>query len=190
VLAGAITLVLLAGCGTSATAPGTNGAARATSTVGTTAPRPDFAGQVDLGNGRSIYLECRGSGSPTVVLVSGLGERADDWMRWNDPTQPDKAVFPRVATFTRVCAYDRPGTTTATETGWELSRSTPVPQLATVRDSAVDLNALLSAAGEPGLLGAGRPGSRTGRTHPQKLTEPVIIRRGAGGAAKLEAVEA
>jgi len=152
VLAGAITLVLLAGCGKSATAPGTSGAARAASTVGTTAPRPDFAGQVNLGNGRSIYLECRGSGSPTVVLVSGLGERADDWMRWNDPTQPDKAVFPRVATFTRVCAYDRPGTTTATETGWELSRSTPVPQLATVRDSAVDLNALLSAAGEPGLF--------------------------------------
>ena len=25
--------------------------------------------QVDLGNGRSIYLACRGTGSPTVVLV-------------------------------------------------------------------------------------------------------------------------
>ena len=32
----------------------------------------DFAGLVDIG-GRSIYLECHGTGSPTVVLVAGGG---------------------------------------------------------------------------------------------------------------------
>ncbi len=32
----------------------------------------DFTGLVDVGGGRKMYLECRGSGSPTVVLVAGL----------------------------------------------------------------------------------------------------------------------
>jgi pimeloyl-ACP methyl ester carboxylesterase len=117
---------------------------------GGTAPRADFAGQVGLGNGRTIYMECRGSGSPTVVLVAGLGERADNWMTLPDPAQGRQAVYPAVATFSRVCAYDRPGTATATATGWELSRSTPVKQLATVKDSAVDLNLMLAASGETG----------------------------------------
>ncbi len=31
----------------------------------------DFAGLVDIGGGRKMYLECRGTGSPTVVLVAG-----------------------------------------------------------------------------------------------------------------------
>ena len=30
----------------------------------------DFSGLVDIG-GRSLYLECHGTGSPTVVLVAG-----------------------------------------------------------------------------------------------------------------------
>lgn len=157
-VAGAITVVVLAGCGASATAPSATGTSRAAGAVGTTtgsttADRPDFAGQVDLGNGRSIYLECRGTGSPTVVLVTGLGERADNWMTTSDtPPQPDRSVFPGVATFTRVCAYDRPGTATAKsdQSGYEVSRSTPVAQPATVKDSAVDLDALLNASGEPG----------------------------------------
>ena len=85
---------------------------------------PDFAGPVDIGNGRALWLECRGSGSPTVVLVTGLGERADNWMTLPDPAPAAAAVFPSVAGFTRVCAYDRPGTTTAIATGWALSRST------------------------------------------------------------------
>jgi hypothetical protein len=31
----------------------------------------DFANQVDIGGGRKLYLECRGTGSPTVILESG-----------------------------------------------------------------------------------------------------------------------
>lgn len=113
-------------------------------------PDADFAGTVSLGNGREIYMECRGRGSPTVVLVSGLGERADNWMTLPAPAPPDRAVFPAVADFSRVCAYDRPGTATPTETGFALSRSTQVPRLATVQDSADDLHRLLTASGEPG----------------------------------------
>lgn len=39
----------------------------------------DRAGTVDLGDGRDLYLECHGTGSPTVVLVSGLGDSAEVW---------------------------------------------------------------------------------------------------------------
>jgi hypothetical protein len=35
------------------------------------APRADFSGLVDIGGGRKMYMKCRGTGSPTVVLVSG-----------------------------------------------------------------------------------------------------------------------
>ncbi len=117
---------------------------------GAAAPPADFAGPVGIGNGRAIHMECRGSGTPIVVLVSGLGERADNWMHLPNPGPADQAVYPAVAGFSRVCAYDRPGTATATATGLKLSRSTPVQRLATVKDSAADLNLLLTASGETG----------------------------------------
>jgi hypothetical protein len=31
----------------------------------------DFAGLIDIRGGRRIYLECRGTGSPSVVLEAG-----------------------------------------------------------------------------------------------------------------------
>ena len=31
----------------------------------------NVAGLVDIGSGRKMYLECSGTGSPTVVLISG-----------------------------------------------------------------------------------------------------------------------
>ncbi len=117
---------------------------------GAAAPPADFAGPVDIGNGRAIYMQCQGSGIPTVVLVSGLGERADNWMHLPDPGPADQAVYPAVAGFSRVCAYDRPGTATATATGFELSRSTQVHRLATAKESAADLSLLLARSGEAG----------------------------------------
>ena len=68
----------------------------------------DFTGLVEIGAGRKMYLECRGSGSPTVILESGYRNDAEIW---STPLEPGvSAVFPQVAKFTRVCAYDRPGT--------------------------------------------------------------------------------
>jgi pimeloyl-ACP methyl ester carboxylesterase len=90
-----------------------------------------------------MYLECRGVGSPTVVLVAGLKASAQDW-RIADRSAP--AVFPEVAKFTRVCAYDRPGT----PVGEKPSRSDPVAQPTTAADAVADLHALLSAAREAG----------------------------------------
>jgi pimeloyl-ACP methyl ester carboxylesterase len=100
----------------------------------------DFAGLVSIGGGRKMYLECRGTGSPTVVLVAGLRGSAEDWSI-ADKSAP--AVFPEVAKFTRVCAYDRPGT----PVGEKPSRSDPVPQPTTAGDAVADLHTLLSAAG-------------------------------------------
>ncbi len=78
-------------------------------------------GLVDIGGSREMYLKCRGKGSPTVVLVAGLKGSAEDWSN-ADKSAP--TVFPEVAEFTRICAYDRPGT----PVGEKPSRSDPVPQ--------------------------------------------------------------
>jgi hypothetical protein len=68
----------------------------------------DFAGLIKIGLGRKLYLECSGAGVPIVILEAGLRNRGDIWS-----VKPDAgaAVFHKVADFTRVCAYDRPGTT-------------------------------------------------------------------------------
>ena len=90
-----------------------------------------------------MYLECRGTGAPTVVLVGGLRASAEDW---SIADKSASAVFPEIAKFTRVCAYDRPGT----PVGEQPSRSDPAPQPTTAGDAAADLHALLRAAGERG----------------------------------------
>lgn len=63
--------------------------------------RQGYAGKaslVDVG-GRRLHVSCQGSGSPTVILESGLGETSAYW-GW---------IAPRVARHTRVCVYDRAG---------------------------------------------------------------------------------
>ena len=105
----------------------------------------DFAGLVEIGDGRKMYLECRGSGSPAVILESGY---RNDAAIWSTPLEPGmKTVFPQVARFTRVCAYDRPGTFLDAN---HLGRSTAVPMPRTARDVVSDLHTLLHAANVPG----------------------------------------
>ena len=86
----------------------------------------DVAGLVDIGSGRKMYLECSGTGSPTVVLISGKGNGAADWSEVLDPADPenhadydamawgkgnlhksDSAVFPMVSR--HPAALGRPG---------------------------------------------------------------------------------
>ena len=105
----------------------------------------NFAGLIDIGAGRKMYLECSGSGSPTVILESGY---RNDATIWSAPLEPGMTtVFPQVAKFTGVCAYDRPGTFLDAN---HLSRSTAVPMPRTARDLVSDLHALLHAAHVPG----------------------------------------
>lgn len=120
-------------------------------------------GLVGIGGGRSIYATCAGQGSPTVVLLAGRGNGAQDWQDVLAPGDPAHdapgddvsagmgalepsaaAVFPATARFTRVCAYDRPDVRSE---GPDVS--TPRPQPHTVDQDVDDLRALLTALGEP-----------------------------------------
>ena len=47
-----------------------------------------ISGTVDIGGGRKISVECRGQGSPTVVLIAGKGNGAEDWLQVLDPADP------------------------------------------------------------------------------------------------------
>ena len=81
-------------------------------------------------NGHSLYLSCSGSGTPTVLLFNGYGERTASWAQ----------VQPNLAGTTRVCAFDRAGE------GW----SGPALGRQDGREVAADLHALLVAARVPG----------------------------------------
>ena len=136
-----------------------------------TANNADVAGLVDIGSGRKLYLECRGEGSPTVVLIAGGFEAGWIWSYALYPTDPvheepidgfsagrgdphklASAVLSAVAETTRICTYDRPNTTLGADIQSERHGevSTPVEQPHTVEDDVADLHALLNAAGEPG----------------------------------------
>ena len=128
-------------------------------------PAPvDVAGTVDIGGGRQMFLQCSGAGSPTVVLISGKGNGAEDWSEILNPADAahaadydavawgegdlhpsDAAVYPSVARFTRACAYDRPSVRLEGP-----DQSTPVAQPHPADQAADDLHRLLSAAAEPG----------------------------------------
>jgi pimeloyl-ACP methyl ester carboxylesterase len=82
------------------------------------------------GHDMQIYCTGKASGGPTVVMDSGLGGGLLDW----------QTVQPKVATFARVCSYDRSGI------GW--SESGPTPR--TSQRIVKELHALLSDAGEEG----------------------------------------
>lgn len=84
---------------------------------------------VDVG-GYSMHLDCRGDGSPTVVLDAGLGGSSLDW----------NLVQAEAASTTQVCSYDRAGM------GW--SDVSPLPR--NPGQIAEELHILLTNAGVPG----------------------------------------
>ncbi|MEU9212196.1 alpha/beta hydrolase [Streptomyces sp. NPDC048415] len=144
----AAALMLLSACQT-APAGRAATATAATSAVSTTG---DVSRQVDIGGGRKIYLRCRGSGSPIVVLESGLHDSSDTWSITDTrpPVPKAPAVFPGVAEFTRVCTYDRPGTVRYTEPPALTARSTPVTGTRSLADMVRDLDKVLASGQVPG----------------------------------------
>lgn len=93
-------------------------------------PRDDnFAGLVDIGAGRWLYLTCQGRGSPAVFIIPGKGSYAGVWK------------VERVTKATRVCAYDRPNTRLAGS-----DRSSPVPQPHSLQQAVDDVVKLIAAA--------------------------------------------
>jgi len=92
---------------------------------------PDIDDVLTAG-GQRQWINCSGTGSPTVIISSGLGADSTMWSK----------VFPRIRTLSRTCIYDRPG----------LGRSpTRSGSLTTdAGEHARELRALLNSAGEQG----------------------------------------
>jgi pimeloyl-ACP methyl ester carboxylesterase len=87
---------------------------------------------IDVG-GYRLHLSCTGTarpGSPTVILEAGYGNSSLAWSK----------VQPAVASFTRVCSYDRAGY------GW--SDNGPLPS--TAGHMVTELHTLLTRAGVAG----------------------------------------
>lgn len=87
----------------------------------------DLGRAVPALEGRHLYLDCRGTGSPTVVLEAGMGSDARSW----------GSVFPALANTTRTCAYSRANR-------WGSDPRGPH----TLAEAAADLRAALAAAAE------------------------------------------
>jgi pimeloyl-ACP methyl ester carboxylesterase len=119
---------------------------------------PAFAGLLDVGDGRALYMDCQGTGSPAVFIIPGKGSYAGMW----NAVVPDEdqirsspydlagqaslrpsptATQPTVAKTTRVCAYDRPNTRSD-----GMDRSTPVPQPHSIQQDVNDVVKLIAAA--------------------------------------------
>jgi pimeloyl-ACP methyl ester carboxylesterase len=131
-----ITLGLAAAaCGGSSTSgTGDTAPVHPTSTVEPAAgavdrPTEPVDGLVAIDHGR-MHLRCVGVGPTTVVLVAGWGDGGESW----------GAIEPTISEHARVCSYARFGTGTS-----DAPASTQ-----TFDTQAIDLHALLDAAGEPG----------------------------------------
>jgi hypothetical protein len=112
----------------------------------------NFAGGIDIGSGRKLYLRCAGRGRPTVILESGIHDSSDVWTLSDagPPVIGSPTVFSGVARFTHVCMYDRPGTIRYTNPAALTTRSSPAPMPRTLQSMVADLHALLHKAGVPG----------------------------------------
>ncbi len=112
--------------------------------AGSTLSPEAAAGDLDtviLAAGVRQHLRCAGTGSPTVVVVPGLGVGAADW----------SASVETLAQRTRTCVYERPGL------GLSPARTSPL-QVVDAGVNARELATLLSVAGQPGpyaLVGQG-----------------------------------
>jgi pimeloyl-ACP methyl ester carboxylesterase len=110
---------------------------------------------------RRLNLYCVGSGEPAVVLEAGSGNSMVTW----------RFVQAEIASFTRVCAYDRAG----------LGFSDAAERPSDVANMADDLSRLVAAAGIPKpfvLVGHSLGGATAvlyAATHPDDLAGAVLV---------------
>lgn len=158
----AFLVILLAACSAPATTePPPTSTQPPPTPVPSPIAQPITNGKVDVG-GYSLFLNCKGTGSPTVILDSGLDSDSNAWV----------TVMPRIQNVTRVCAYDRAG----------LGRSeaaSDVPR--TSRDMVTDLHTLLNNAHLDGvfvLVGASIAGFNIrlyASEYPQEVVGMVLV---------------
>jgi pimeloyl-ACP methyl ester carboxylesterase len=116
---------------------------------------------MDIGDGRSLYLVCRGGGSPTVLFEAGDTAGAQSW----DP------VASGIGRVTRACAYDRAG----------VGRSSAATGCRRLPELIGDLEALLEAADVTGPFvlvaasGGGHIASSFARLHREEIAGMVFL---------------
>jgi pimeloyl-ACP methyl ester carboxylesterase len=93
--------------------------------AGATADPSAIKGSFDIGS-RSLYLECSGTGTPTIVMDAGLGNDHTTWAK----------VAPDVHGANRTCTYDRAN----------IGASDKAPKPRTSSDVVDDLHRLLAVA--------------------------------------------
>src|SRR5688572_17482563 len=125
ILLGVAIALALTACGNGSS---TSGDAPASTS---SAPDSSIVGEFDVGEGKKLHLECRGTGEPTMVIDGGDGDVADG--SW-------QGVAQSMQSFGRVCAYDRAN----------VGSSDPDPGPRTVKDLGDDLVSLLHVAKVPG----------------------------------------
>ena len=117
-------------------------------------------GSFDIG-GRSLYLECTGTGTPTIVMDAGLGNSHTTWAK----------VVPDVRGADRTCTYDRAN----------IGASDKAPTPRTSSDVVDDLHRLLEAAKVPApyvLVGhsfAGMSMRLFASTYPNEVVGLVLV---------------
>lgn len=132
----------------------------ATAARGDAAAYPLRGRLVDVG-GYRLHLDCRGEGSPTIIMDAGLGGSSLDW----------SLVQPQLAATSRVCSFDRAGM------GW----SDPGPGTRSPAQIAEELHALLRNGEVPGpyvLVGhslAGKNLRMFARAYPSEVIGMVLV---------------
>lgn len=115
---------------------------------------------IEVGSHR-LHLDCRGKGSPTVVVETGFDEFSFDW----------ELVQSRIANDTRICTYDRAG----------YSWSDPGPAPRTFAQINLDLHEALAITGERGpfvlvVHGFGGPIVRNfAKIYPKEVAGIVVV---------------
>ncbi len=124
ILAALFVAMLATGCANDSGSPSGSVVPTPSETVATA----ESAGSFDVGD-RELFLECRGQGSPTVVLEPGQGDSRSDF----------EGIQATLAATMTACTYDRAN----------VGRSGEAPTPRTSLDVVEDLHALLRAADVP-----------------------------------------
>jgi pimeloyl-ACP methyl ester carboxylesterase len=178
-----VAALMLAGC-TSGAPNNSSGTSPSGLTVAASTSTTAAGGRLVEVAGRRLYLECLGTGAPTLMLQSGYGNAGDIWSG-TDAGPPPLAAG--LATTNRACVYDRPGTIrTLDDNGAALttplpgrSEQTPMPRTGT--EVVRELHTLLQTANVPGpyvLVGHSLGGLFDllyARTYPEDVHSMVMV---------------
>ena len=112
-------------------------------------------------DGLSIHMDCRGKGSPTILMEAGLTSGSSSW----------SLVHDAIATTTRVCAYDRPG----------MDWSEPIGRVADAKEVSDRFHRLVDQSDIEGpkiLLGMSAGGVYVReyyRNHPEEIVGMILV---------------